>query len=234
MSTQDEAAYVGHENLEVMEDAVNYNRWLVTLATRWLPREGRILDFGAGTGTLTRLIRAAGHDVLALEPDGAQAQRLRSDGIETHRSLDSVPESSLAGIVTFNVLEHIEDDASVVRSLAARLRPGGRFFIYVPAFPILYSAMDHKVGHVRRYRRAPLVQMAKSTGLQVVRARHVDSLGFVASLLYRAAAREGELNRNAIRFYDRVAFPASRAIDWMIRGAFGKNLMVLASRPTHP
>jgi SAM-dependent methyltransferase len=233
MSAQGNAAYVGHDNLEVMEDAVNYNRWLVTLATRWLPREGRILDFGAGTGTLTRLLRAAGHDMVALEPDANQAQQLQASGIEAVREIDLVPDASLAGIVTFNVLEHIEEDAAAVRALRAKLRPGGRLFVYVPAFPVLYSAMDRKVGHVRRYRRAPLVRMLQSAGFQVADARHVDSAGFFASLLYRAAApAEGGLNRNTIRLYDRVAFPVSRAIDWAIRGAFGKNLMALALRPS--
>jgi hypothetical protein len=66
----------------------------------------------------------------------------------------------------------------------------------------------------------------------VAHARHVDSLGFFASLLYRAAApAEGGLNRNTIRLYDRVAFPVSRVLDRLVHGSFGKNLMVLACRP---
>ncbi len=49
--TQDE--YTGVENLEVMREALRYNAFLADLVRNALPASGTIVDFGAGTGTLS-------------------------------------------------------------------------------------------------------------------------------------------------------------------------------------
>jgi SAM-dependent methyltransferase len=231
VSSEPRAEYCGHENLEVMEEAVHYNRWLAALANAHLPARGQILDFGAGTGTLTRLLAQSRDGVLALEPDAAQARRLESAGIPVVRSLAELPDASLDGIVSFNVLEHIDDDLGTMRTLTAKLRPGGVLFAYVPAFALLYGEMDRKVGHVRRYRRGALRQLAESSGLRILRCRYADSLGFFAALALRVfGARDGSLNPGAVRFYDRLIFPLSRLLDSIVGGSFGKNVYVTARR----
>ena len=70
-----------------------------------------------------------------------------------------------------------------LRAVYRCLRPGGRFYLYVPAFPLLFSAMDRKVGHHRRYRLAGLTSQLQRAGFRVLRARYADSLGFFATLL---------------------------------------------------
>ena len=227
----DAASYGGRENLEAMEAAVNYNRSLVGLVEAYLPRAARVLDFGAGSGTLTRLLRDAGFDMLALEPDGALAGALESDGIPVEPRLDSIPDGTLGAIVSFNVLEHIEDDAAALRSLHAKLCAGGRLLLYVPAFPLLYSSMDRKVGHFRRYRRRGLVSLLERSGFSVEAARHLDSLGFIAALAYRfAAPGDGVLQASAVRTYDRFLFPVSRMVDRLTAGAIGKNLFAVCTK----
>lgn len=224
--------YVGRENLEVMETAVNYNRWLVQLAIDSMAGARPVLDFGAGSGTLTRMLKAAGVDLSAVEPDPDMAANLISAGVPAHRSLDTVPDGTIAGIVSFNVLEHIEDDAAALRALHSKLMPGGRLFLYVPAFQILYSSMDRLVGHFRRYRRRQLATQLAKAGFHVVSSRYADSLGFLASLAFRAFGNSsGHVNPSAVRLYDRVAFPASRVLDTLSCGTFGKNVMAIATKP---
>lgn len=222
--------YAGRDNLEVMDVAVNYNRWLAGLATAWLGTSGRILDFGSGSGTLTRLLRERGMSVLAVEPDATLSSALSAEGVEVHRSLDTVPAGSLDGIASFNVLEHIEDDAQALQALATKLRAHGRLFLYVPAFQSLYSSMDRKVGHFRRYRRRPLVHLLESCGFRVHACRYADSLGFGAALLYKALGSDtGQISSRSVRVYDRLLFPASRLIDWLIRGTVGKNVLAMCT-----
>jgi SAM-dependent methyltransferase len=222
-------AYVGRDNLDVMEVAANYNGWLADLATAPFERNSRILDFGAGTGTVTRLLRARGLDIVAVEPDGPMAQELMRQSIPVVRTLDDVPDGQFAGVVSFNVLEHIEDDVGALRALRRKLRPHGRLFLYVPAFPILYSSMDRQVGHFRRYRRQPLARLLEQCGFRVERARYGDSLGFPAALAYRLlGARDGLLDRGSLLRYDRWVFPVSRLIDTVTCGTFGKNVIVVA------
>ena len=77
-----------------------------------------------------------------------------------------MPDASFNYIYTLNVLEHIEDDAAALRSLHAKLTDGGKLLIYVPAFPVLYTSMDAKVGHVRRYTRDTLMTRVTAAGFQ--------------------------------------------------------------------
>lgn len=214
-----------------MEVATQYNNWLASLAAAQFNPRARILDFGAGTGTLTSLLRAKGLEMLALEPDARMADELKRKGIAVTRASDSVPDGQFDGVVSFNVLEHIEDDASAVRTMRAKLRPGGRLFLYVPAFPILYSSMDRQVGHFRRYRRQSLKQLLERCELRVTYCRYGDSLGFPAALAYRFfGSRDGMLDRASVRRYDNWIFPVSRVVDALTCGSFGKNLIVVASK----
>jgi SAM-dependent methyltransferase len=224
--------YTGTDNLEVMAEAVNYNAFLHAQVAATARPGDRALDFGAGIGTFALEFARNGGDVACLEPDPAQAGRLEASGLRVFRSLDEVADASLDYAYTLNVLEHIDDDAAAMRALAAKLRPGGRLFVYVPAFPVLYSSMDRKVGHVRRYRREGLAALVAGAGLQDVRARYVDSLGFLAALAYKWIGNDrGDIDRGALRFYDRFVFPPSRLLDRAAGRWFGKNVLLTARRP---
>ena len=93
--------------------------------------------------------------------------------------------------------------------------------------------MDHKVGHLRRYRRASLRALASGAGLALDDVRYVDSLGFFATLAYRVLARGGDglIDRRALRIYDRLIFPPSRVLDRLLSRSLGKNLLLLATKP---
>lgn len=223
--------YSGIENLEVMREAKNYNRFLLSLITRRMRPDDKIMDFGAGVGTFALPLRQRDADIVCIEPDPRLNTHLRESGLRTHVSLREIADSSVDLIYTFNVLEHIADDAAIARDLAEKLRPEGRLLVYVPAFPLLFTSMDRKVGHLRRYRRRQLITLLTGAGTRVVEARYVDSLGFVATLLYRAIDNNrGDINRRALKIYDRVGFPLSRAGDLLLSRWLGKNLLALAVR----
>ena len=223
-------AYSGVENLEAMEHAKNYNRFLLKLIRRNL-RGSRVVDFGAGSGTFASALHAAGIDVCCIEPDSALRERLINHGLVTHSEVSRLAPGSVDSIYSLNVLEHIEDDSSMLAELRSRLAPNGRLVLYVPAFNILYSSMDRLVGHYRRYRRNELKKMAASAGFFVEKAVYVDSLGFFSALLFRFIGGEsGAISARSIRIYDRLVFPLSRIVDHAVAGSFGKNLLLVCSR----
>jgi hypothetical protein len=91
--------------------------------------------------------------------------------------------------------------------------------------------MDRKVGHVRRYTRATLLAATDAAGFATERVAYVDSLGFFATLLFRALGdRGGEINPRALRLYDRAIFPMSRLLDFAAGRWIGKNLLLIARR----
>lgn len=221
--------YSGTDNLEVMAEAINYNRFLTELVLTRAKVQDRILDFGAGIGTFASIVANAGHDVCCVEPDPKQAELIAQRGLEVHVSLDRIADASLDYIYTLNVLEHIEDDIGVLRQLRSKLKPLGRLLVYVPAFQTLYSSMDRKVGHHRRYRADILMARAREAGFEVREWRYIDCLGFFASLVYKMIGNElGEVNRRALVIYDRFVFPVSRFCDRICGRWFGKNVLLVA------
>lgn len=218
--------------IEVMEEAVEYNRFLIEEVARWAADLGSVLDFGAGNGRFAIALQERRVPVCAVEPDAGLRTSIMQRGVEVVESLDALGQARFDGIYTINVLEHIEDDCSMLERFARLLAPKGRLFVYVPAFQVLFSANDVRVGHVRRYRRASLVDRVERAGFAVEDASYVDSIGFVAALGYRFLGnRDGGLDVRAVRTYDRVVFPLSRRLDRVFGGVFGKNLLVRASLP---
>jgi SAM-dependent methyltransferase len=224
-------AYNGVDNLEVMQEAVNYNRYLLDTVRRYAPVAGKVLDFGAGSGQFAAPLAELGMDITALEPDEALQRRLRGQGLRAVGSTQELPDGAFDYIYTLNVLEHIEDDSAALRALHAKLNSRGRLLIYVPAFPVLYTSMDAKVGHVRRYTRRTLTRRVAAAGFRIERVAYADSVGFFATLLFKTLGnKEGSVSVGALKAYDRLIFPISRALDRVTQRWFGKNLLLACTK----
>ena len=224
--------YNGAENLDVMALAENYNNALVNWLVPELETAEKIVDFGAGSAYLLRRIEdKLKRKILAVEPadnwDGfyAKHQILRC------HSLEEVQDETLDAIYTLSVLEHIRDDKDMVQLMWQKLRPGGKLLVYVPALPFLYSAMDKKVGHYRRYTKQALLELFDDSW-QVSYMRYVDILGVAASIgLKYFGAKDGNLNSFAVKIFDRFIYPVSLICDKITQGKIiGKNLCLCAQK----
>jgi SAM-dependent methyltransferase len=232
MTASQPTPYTGVENLEVMREAENYNRYLQSLVERHAAGAKRVIDFGAGSGTFAIPCSAAGFALTAVEPDEHLRTLLAAARIDAVADVAALPNEAFDFAYTLNVLEHIEDDVEALRVLRAKLVPSGRLFVYVPAFPVLYTSMDLRVRHVRRYTRTTLRRSLETAGFEILELRYADSLGFAATLMFKALDNgRGDVNRRLLRLYDRLAFPVSRALDALTHRWFGKNLLALAVKP---
>lgn len=233
-SAGNDQAYSGIDNLEVMVEARRYTdflRHLIASAGGENARQ-KVADFGAGTGLFASLWSQRAAQLTCIEPDAELRRRLAARGLVAVDGSAAIADATQDFIYTLNVLEHIADDRAAARELYRMLKPGGRLLVYVPAFPVLYSAMDRKVGHLRRYRREALVKLLREAGFSVDDSAYADSLGFFASLLYRfVGSADGGINMSALILYDRVIFPVSRLLDRLCRKLFGKNVYAVAVKP---
>ncbi len=196
----------------------------------------KILDFGAGRGTLATLIdELTGTKPLCAELDPKLASILVGQGFETVR----FPGASFAAlcdlVYTSNVLEHIQNDQNTLDEIFKALKPGGVLSIYVPAFPVLFSNLDKNVGHYRRYTKRELRVKLEKAGFQVEKIHFVDSLGFFAFIILKVFRYEFQSGTKSIllmKVYDSILFPVSRALDSLgFRRIIGKNLFVSARKP---
>ena len=231
--TSDEFAYTGSDNLEVMAEAVNYNKFLVDCVDKQVTSPNvRVLDFGAGSGTFADMLAARRITPDCFEPDRDLQEVLRSKG---YRVFDLAGLTSARGqydvVYTLNVLEHIKNDQEAAEQLASLLRTGGRLVVYVPALELLFTAMDVKVEHYRRYRRAQLNRILRNAGLDIVESHYCDPIGLFATLAYKIGGRkDGTINPGALKVYDRAVFPLSKALHGVTGPLFGKNVLVVATK----
>ncbi|NKY58460.1 class I SAM-dependent methyltransferase [Nocardia flavorosea] len=88
----------------------------------------RVLDVGAGTGIASAQLRAAGADVLAVEPDPRMAEIAAGKGlpVEQAKFEDWEPRSRTFDLVVFAQSFHWVDPREALRKVATVLSPGGR------------------------------------------------------------------------------------------------------------
>jgi SAM-dependent methyltransferase len=72
----------------------------------------------------------------------------------------------------FDVLEHLDDDRSVLRWASSALAPDGVLVLTVPAHPFLFDEMDVLAYHRRRYRAPELREKLESAGFRVRALTH--------------------------------------------------------------
>ena len=151
-----------------------------------LPADARILEVGCGTGHNLEMLERFGR-VDGIEVDSA-ARAIASKRLG-HAVLDAplpnlpgIPDRSYDLIAILDVIEHIDEDVAGLRSLADKLKPGGRILITVPAFPFMWSAHDVVNHHKRRYTRRTLKALVRDAGLKL------DLMSWFNSLLFPVAA----------------------------------------------
>lgn len=95
-------------------------------------------------------------------------------------------------IGAFDVLEHIEEDLTVLREIHTALKKSGFLFLTVPQHGWLWSPVDEYACHVRRYSASELHQKIKSAGFEVVRSTSFVSLLLPAMLLSRIKQKKSK------------------------------------------
>jgi SAM-dependent methyltransferase len=225
--------YAGGDELWAAERyLINYNNDLISKLTKANIKSQKVLEFGAGIGTLANLWNISTTiKPECLEIDSKQRLIIEQRGFHCYSSLDSV-ENKFDVIYTSNVLEHIEDDSSILKQLNTKLNTGGKLVIYVPAFQALYSELDEKVGHYRRYEKQELLKKLNSAGFRVDKFYYSDSIGFFAWLYVKLRGYNPEKSDGtSMKIYDKYIFPLSKILDEIgCKFIFGKNILVYAQK----
>jgi len=152
------------------------------------PADAAILEIGCGTGHNLAMLSDFGRvDALELDDEARAIAETRLG-----RKAMSAPLPELAGvgdghydlIGAFDVIEHIDDDEAALRSIAAKLKPGGKFVMTVPAHQWMWSAHDEVNHHKRRYSRKGLRKLIEQSPMKL------DRVGYFNSLLFPLAVAE--------------------------------------------
>ncbi|HEX8154679.1 MAG TPA: glycosyltransferase, partial [Thermoanaerobaculia bacterium] len=196
-----------------------YNKWVWDRVQPYVGQ--RVLEVGAGTGAMTRLLYGR-ELIVATDKETPYLDRLknafrRRPGIIVERfdpEADDPRELARYGFDTatcINVLEHTRDDVAALRRIHELLVPGGRVIVFVPAGAKLFGSLDRGIGHLRRYERDELAEKLRQAGFEV------EDVGFqnrVSRLAWRINSVFGRsaLPSGQSRVFDRIV-PLLRAFE---------------------
>ncbi len=174
--------------IAVLEDAsfwfAERNRLILWALRRYAAEPKAYLEVGCGTGYVLAAVRSAfpATRCVGVEPFEAAleiARRRVADSELRRGDAAGLEEESAFDVVgSFDVLEHIADDARALEAMARALRPGGVLVVTVPQHRWLWSDADERGGHVRRYRRDELIERVHAANLEMIRCT-----SFVPTLL---------------------------------------------------
>ena len=157
------------------------------------PKDAEILEIGCGTGhNLAMLGEFGSVDALELDEEarGLAEERLgRAVMSSPLPELSDVRERHYDLVGAFDVIEHIADDRAALASIAARLKPGGRLVITVPAHQWMWSAHDVVNHHQRRYSKGALKRLIEESPLRLERIGYFNSLLFPVAVAERMSSR---------------------------------------------
>jgi SAM-dependent methyltransferase len=226
------------QDLERLGTAKRFFDWVLDEFDPYL--RGRVLEVGAGLGTITRKLVERYPDVtiVALEPaenvfTDLQSYAALTPRVAAHRltltEYEPDADDGFDAVIYLNVLEHIDDDERELRLAAKALREGGALLVFGPALEWLYSELDYRAGHYHRYSLRRLRDRVTAAGFEIVSARYFDVLGVLPYLLVYRLLRHDDISGSTLWGYDRVVVPLSRLIQQLVpRPPLGKNVVLIA------
>jgi ubiquinone/menaquinone biosynthesis C-methylase UbiE len=184
-----------YQNLERVERTHWYYAGKRELVRGWIQRtrpprpDDMLLDCGAGTGLFAKEMEALCR-VLVLD-DHEEALRILRRQFRPEQILSlsgdqvPLPDGSLDYVTALDVLEHVPDDAAVVRGFHRLLKPGGLAVVTVPAGMALWSDWDEALHHYRRYSRPQLRALFPPAGWELVHVNYTNVVAYPAVWLVR-------------------------------------------------
>ena len=230
------------DDLVAMNNVDNYHNWIIDKIEDYLGP--RVLEIGAGSGTLTELIlkrnSLASFRLLSLEPSQEmypllknRIAKLKDDRVEILQAYSCdqttlIKEFNPTSIIYNNVLEHIENDQEELNLAYGLLAENGYLLKYSPALNWLMSDFDKSIGHYRRYGLKEASTKVTNAKFTIVKKQYIDSLGIIPWFIVFKLLKLNLSPGNASA-YDKFIVPVLKKFepDWV---PFGKNVLIIAKK----
>jgi Methylase involved in ubiquinone/menaquinone biosynthesis len=151
---------------------------------------GKVLDVGCGAGSVAKAVKRERPDLEVFGCDPSQSALAIADaspeGVDFRlATAERLPfsDGELDFVWIFDVLEHVDDPAQVLREVARVLRPGGGFHIVLPlegqpwtlyrlvGCGTKWTAKVRHGGHIQVFSADRFDAIASACGLRLVRTR---------------------------------------------------------------
>lgn len=238
--------------LELLSQATNYQKWVARTVSPFLGR--RILEVGAGIGNMSKWLPCREKLVLS-EADPALITVLKDNVACAFRAAPSVEvrqidltsewHEELAPldfdtIISFNVLEHIDNDADAIARLlgilkASRTHGPKRLITFVPAHPFAYGEMDRTFSHFRRYARSDFKRLHRQLAQDwKMSLRHFNVIGLPSWVILGRIFRRKQIGAGAVQSFEKICPHVSGLDDFLhekLKLPLGQSLLCVWESP---
>lgn len=209
-------------------------------------------EVGAGNGRLSMLVaqNPSVKELLLLEPSPHffQALKNRFEGSKTNCKITLKSAETGAVIEEFSnsfdtvfschVMEHIENDLQFFKECVELTKPGGKTIVMVPALKVLFSNLDQKIGHFRRYSFTDLKTLAEKAGVKLIELRYFNFFGIfpwwlcftVFGLNYQEGKKKSWLFFKLAKIYSQIFVPFFTFLEAKINFPVGLNLLLVVEK----
>jgi 2-polyprenyl-3-methyl-5-hydroxy-6-metoxy-1,4-benzoquinol methylase len=160
-----------------------------------LPRGKALLEVGCHSGVLLDRFRGQGWSVSGVEPDGRAANFARSHyGLDVRASTledAGYDPATFDAVVMLHVIEHLDDPAGTVETIARVLRPRGFLVVETPVYDtLMYRVLGRRErslscdGHIVFYTGRTLAALLERCGFEIVTQRRVGRTVSLGRLLW--------------------------------------------------
>lgn len=220
-------------SLVALDQLQRYNHWIFRLMAHHV--HGRVLEIGGGLGNLTAIIAGHADHVVSLEPverfAAAAQQRFTNDPhvdvIHSYLAEQIPPPDPgqrFDTAISFNVIEHIEDDIQAHAQMRDMLKPGGKVITFVPAGPWAYGKLDESLGHYRRYTLASLKEVMEQADLRWIEGQYHNRIGSLGWWLNSRVLKKTDVPVNQAVLFNKL-LPVIRTVDKLLPFGFGQSVI---------
>ncbi len=201
-----------------------------------------ILDIGCGTGGMLASLSGR-YDVVGTDMSPLAIEHC------CRRGLKKVHCGTLADLpfrdrpfdlaLLLDVIEHVDDDAALLREAGDLVKPGGAVIVTVPAYPWMWTHHDEANHHRRRYTATTFRSSLTRAGFRIRSLSSYNTILFPLALVQRLAA--GFLHSTSVAGLSvppapvnailRMLFASERFFLRFLRFPFGLSLIAVVERP---
>ena len=222
----------------------------------------RLLDLGCGAGRHAFEAGRRGAQVVALDTDHAELERVSAIAAAMAEAGELQPPASITSssgdatrmpfpdhtfdvVIAAEILEHVPADQQAMNEIARVLRPGGIAAVTVPAWlpeRVCWALSDdyHNVpgGHVRIFTRRELETKLRRAGLAVGSHHHAHALHSPYWWLKCAVGVHDDAHPLASAYHKLLVWdimrkpPVTQLADRALNPLIGKSLVVYATKPS--
>ena len=228
---------VGEDTLLKMMVMKHNNYWVYSKISPFLGND--VLEIGSGIGTISKYLVRSNRRVVLTEINeryvGVLKRKFIGNPWVKIRHLDVLnidadfSEEKFSTIVGINVLEHINNDEVLLRKLKGLLTKKGRLVLLVPAHKLLFSVLDSRLGHYRRYSKKELENKLINAGFHIEKIEFMNFLGAVGWFMSFKIIRRNRMSKFIIQTFDKF-IPCIALIERFIKFPFGLSLLCIAEK----